>query len=315
MSVDRFLLERTELASTYDSWQTGLLIAGIIAALAGLFTAVCMYQLNDIPKRAARLEAASDARTLERPPSEWPTRLLEKHGWAKSSAVDGLDVFVQRHPPVADGVRVTGVLFKRGELTIVWATAVALGEKYVWPYAQDSEVLEDGEVAVPILDAIPKGEVAAFIRESGSFPVDVIGVGLESSHGGDPEDVFRELSDLRGQRLVEALSRSVTVTTPNKVVNFRSLGLGRAKSIANKGTELERKQRSALIFVIARMNNDTVTSPLEQTLRNLVLNANLTSLNLSDYEYTNQLDLRLSPPLWFDDSELEDWTVPETLPD
>jgi hypothetical protein len=315
MSVDRFLLERTELSSTYDTWQTGLLFAGIIAGVAMAASALCAYQLSEIPKKAARLEAASDAQTLERPPSEWPIRLLEKHGWARNSDVDGLDVFVQRQPPSADGVRITGVLFKRGELTVVWATAVALGEKYVWPYAQDSEVLEDGEVAVPILDAIPKGEVAAFIRQSGNFPVDVIGVGLESSHGGDPADVYRELSDLRGQRLVEALSWSVTVTSPNKVVHYRSLGLGRAQSIASKGTELERKQRSALIVAVARMNNDTVTSPLEATLKNLVLNADLTSLNLSDYEYKDQLDVRLSPPLWFDDSELDEWSVPETLPD
>lgn len=310
--IDRELLERTGLASSYDGWQTALVWAGIIAAVAAIAIAIATYQTGyAIPKRAEEQGKQLDADLMKQPVSAWPTRLLLGNGWSEEKTVGDLSVLIDHPSAVAVGVEPTGILIRRGEQTLAWAKAVPFGERYVWPYAQVSNQLEDGSNAIPITQAVSGTGIGEFIRQTGSYPVDVIGVGLESSHGGDSADIYRELSDDRGASLVEAVANSITIIDPNKEVRYRTIGVGRALTKANKGSDAERRQRSALVIVIARMSHDTINLPDTKRLITLLMDVDLKVVDLSDYEYSSMAARRLSDPLVFGDPSAAPWIAPQ----
>lgn len=222
-----------------------------------------------------------------------------------------LTILVERPLANAVGPQPTGILIRRGEQTLAWAKAVPFGERFIWPYAQVSDQLEDGANRIAISQVVGGTGIAEFIRQTSDFPVDVIGVGLESSHGGDSADIYRKLSDVRGSHLVEAVNKSITVFNPAKTVRYRTLGLGRALENVEKDSDAERRQRSALVIVIARMSHDTINLPETDALVKLLMDVDLTAVDLGEYEYSCMAAERLSPSLVFDDSVSETWSLPK----
>ena len=284
----------------------------IAAAIVAIIVAVGVYQVNvAIPKLAAERSELLDAELMKQPVSAWPTRLLLSNGWESNQSIGDLTVLVDNPPAGAVGTEPTGILIRRGEQTLAWAKAVPFGERFVWPYAQVSDELEDGDNTVAIAQVVARTGIADFVRQTENYPVDVVGVGLESSDGGDPTDKYRKLSDERGVSLVEAVNRSIVVVNPQKVVRYRTLGLGRALAMAPKGSEVERLQRSALVIVIARMSHDTINLPETNALVTLLMDIDLNVVDLSNYEYSAVAARRLSGPLVFEDSSAEPWTAPE----
>ncbi len=287
-------------------------IGALVIFLAAIVGAIAAYQVNSaIPKRAAEIAERLDAQLMQQPVSAWPVRLLMKHDWKPEKTIDTLTVYVHHPETDAVGIQPTGIQIRRGEQTLAWAEAVPFGERYVWPYAQVSDHLEDGQNAIPIVQVVAGTGIADFIRQTGAFPVEVIGVGLESSDGGDPKDTYRELSDDRGMNLAEAVNRSITVMAPGKELRFRTVGLGRALTRAAKNSDPERRQRSALIIVVARMSQDTINLPDTPQLTALLMDVDLKVVDLTDYEYSAVAARRLSVPIVFDGSGGQPWTPPK----
>ncbi|MDP3739735.1 MAG: hypothetical protein Q8R02_20275 [Hyphomonadaceae bacterium] len=299
------------MAATYDGWQFALVAAAIVAGIAAIVIAVATYQTSHaIPKLADERSLKLDADLMQQPESAWPTRLLLANGWANEKAIDDLTILVEHPSEDAIGPQPTGILVRRGEQTLVWAKAVPFGERYVWPYAQVSDQLEDGDNSVSISQVVAGTGIADFIRQTENYPVDIVGVGLESSHGGDAADIYRKLSDDRGVSLVEAVSNSITVVNPQKLLRYRTIGIGRALTKAEKGSNAERRQRSALVIVIARMSHDIINLPETNQLITLLMDVDLKAIDLTDYEYSAIAARRLSVPLVFGDSDAEPWVVP-----
>tara|TARA_R110001606_G_scaffold272376_1_gene420897 strand:- start:786 stop:1796 length:1011 start_codon:yes stop_codon:yes gene_type:complete len=318
MPIERSILNETGLSNAIDGWQSiafwfgiSAAIATSVAALLGIGFVVARNQVeNVIPKKAEALLQERRAVLVEQPESTWPDWFLAEQGWLNVEPEDGIKVFVLRPDKKSAEPQTTGIILKRGTQTLVWANAITLGDQYVWPYAQDKSDLEDGENTIPIGKAIAGTGITQIIRKSEKAQIDIIGVGLESSHGGDPKDEFRELSDSRGQQLISAAEQVIEIPLPSRKINYRTLGLGRALTLEEKGSVAERRQRSALIVVIARMSHDTLMLPLGEAITKLVMDVDIGTVELSNYEYSRVASRRLSVPI-VDDSELDTWSAPK----
>lgn len=104
------------------------------------------------------------------------------------------------------------------------------------------------------------------------------------------------------------------VTIP---IDYRALGLGRAKTIATaKNSAMEKTQRSALLIFVARMMSDTTNFDVTRTLTTLIENVDqLTRVHLSDYEYARLVAARISPILVEPDAVTEPWLFPTQTPE
>lgn len=313
--IERELLERTDLASSYDFWQAVIVWAAIVGAVLVAVASIVGFYANDqvtrvIPKLAAEKSEKLDAEIMKQPASAWPTRVLLKNGWQDKKVSGELTVLVHKTVATPSEYQPTEALIKKGDQTLAWARAVAFGDHRIWPYGPVVDYLEDGANKIPIEKALAGAGLAEFVRQTGTEPVDVIGVGLESSSGGDPNDTFRELSDTRGMHLVGAADKVITIVSADKSISLRTLGLGRALTHAEKDSDQERRQRTALVIVIARMSHDTIMLPLNEALTTLIMDVPLTSVDLRDYEYFTMAAKRLSAPLVFGDAQAEPWTAP-----
>jgi len=318
MEINRDLLLEAGLSNTFDWWQTALLwsaaiTAGLtlITAGVGCFAFYARYKVqNDLPLRAEAARGNLRQSLSLEPPSAWPDWYMVEQGWRHEKDLGELKVFTLSAEPLEGGANTTGIIFKNGSQTVAWAEAIALGDHYVWPYAEDSYELEDGDNTVPIQQAISGTGIANIIRQSPTHFIDVIGVGLESSDGGDPDDEYRELSDNRGMQLAFAARSVIEEPSDSRRVGYRSLGLGRAMNKVARGSQLERQQRSALLVVVARMSHDEIRLPLTDTLSAIVMDVDINTLSLADYEYSCAAEERLSG-VWVDDPNAQEWEVPK----
>ena len=206
----------------------------------------------------------------------------------------------------------TSVILKQGEQTVLWANVFAGGHRYIWNYAEpDQKPLEpllDGDIELSVDDAIQKIEFGELIRSaSEKDKIDIVGIGLESSHGGDEDDTIRKLSRTRGALLAGAVNRKLNITDPDRQVAYYSLGLGRALTSAPRGTEKEKRQRAVVLIVAARARQDIGVIGAEEAIGDLVMNVKVGDIQLTDYEYSMAADIRLSGPLTFDGTGAPDW--------
>ncbi|MEO1381049.1 MAG: hypothetical protein AAFU69_11975 [Pseudomonadota bacterium] len=324
MAVDPEMLVETNLSEAMVNWQTWSFWLGWLASLGAVAVAALTagyfyanYQVErGIPSAVQRRLAELRETIPADPVSTWPDWFLHEEGWESREHPDGLKVFVLKPSGDTSDPNKTGVLFRQGQQTLVWANVISLGDRYVWPYGQNSDVLEDGDNTLGIADAIAGTGLADVIRGVvnteivDNTEIDVVGVGLESSHGGDPNDVFRKLSDLRGQNLIAAAKQVIEVPFASIDIRYRSLGIGRALIEQAERSDLERRQRSALLLVVARFSHDHIQMPLETALSKLVSETDLGAINVSEYEYSCAIVQRLSSPL-VDDPNLPEWTIPE----
>jgi hypothetical protein len=189
------------------------------------------------------------------------------------------------------------LILRRDEENVAWAQAIPFGQRYVWPYAQVSDHLEDGKAQVEIRTVVKDTGISDFLRSTGESPAEIIGVGLESSDGGDPKDEIRQLSIDRAINLLAAVSQAIELPHTPKRIYYRQLGLGRARRSELKESEPERKQRSALVIVVAFLRQDTATQSTEQTLETLLRRLPLQQINLMDYEFSYAMAERMGERL------------------
>lgn len=299
------------------NWGAALQFALIGGGIATLAAAICgaAYWLSD--SKIEEIKRLSDQRLEIRrtelahaDSNTWPLWYMREKGWKSLEVGNGLSIHTLATADPATGEEVVDAQIRQGEDTVVRARIIAFGDRYVWPYAGSSGKLEDGENDIDIETAISGTGIAQIIRENPlAREIDIIGVGLESSHGGDPADTLRQLSDDRGAALISAATRNIVIPDSEVTPSFRILGLGRAiTDQPRRGSDAERKQRSALIIIIARYNRD-ISMTADEAIRHLVETAPLSSIDLMDYEYSCAITQRLSLPI-VDDPTLQDWEVP-----
>lgn len=302
MGVDRQILESTGWALWFDVSQIVYIFAGIVAVLA--------LAANNwwIPLRAEKAAAMAESELKAQPVFAWSRRLLLEDKWEQVDDGGELTFFIKHPTQTLDETRTTSVVVKEGETTLSWINIVALASNNVWPIGAYQE-LEDGKNPLSVFEAVAGTGIADIIRSTGSVPIEIIGVGLESSYGGDDEDTHRRLSIRRGTELVRACHRSLTVLDPTRRISYRTLGLGRARDFAAKDTDIERRQRSALVIVVASMQSTPALLSVDETLAALVMNVEVVGVDLSRYEYSSLADVRLSPSLKFDGDVTPLWNV------
>lgn len=304
MSVERQILESTGWAVWYDAFSIVGVIAGIITVLA---TALNTWW---IPRQAENAVAAKEIALKQQPVFMWPSRLLLEDEWKKVEDAGELEFYVKQPQPKVGEIQTADLIIKDGDVTVSWIKIITLAQNHVWPIGSDKE-LEDGKNTVSISDAIAGSGIADFIRGTPDVPIDIIGVGLESSFGGDPLDTHRRLSIRRGTQLIRASHNALTIVDPDRTVNYRTLGLGRALDVAVKDTDSERRQRSALIVAVANLQTTPALLSVEKTIASLVLRVELTGVDLSRYEYSTLAEDRLSPSLKLDGDGSNPWKVPD----
>lgn len=310
--VNRSLIEQANLAAEYDLWKVvagwggGIAISlGIVVAVA---TAVAFFsnaKLQDLETQAVTFRRELDAETRKTPVSAWPARLLKEDLWTESIRTDGLTRWTRPRATAQGGAipAPTEMLVKKGEETLAHVQAYPFGDTYVWPYGPVANHLKDGQRDIEIVDVVRRLGIADFIRTTSAPVVQVVGVGLESSHGGDPDDLTRELSWQRGILLADAAAQSILVVDPKRRIDFRALGLGRATKSAARETADERRQRSALIMTVAFMRYDAALLRLDESLWQAIVEVPLGALDLFDYEYAFDALERLTGPIAVGDDE------------
>lgn len=237
-----------------------------------------------------------DAELRLQPVSAWPDRLLMEDKWTQSIASDGRALW---ESPIA-AARQSGLppprdlLVRENEETLAWIRVLPFGDRYVWPYGPLSDRLKDGGTDVELRTVVSKLGVGDFVRSSEPYPVEIVGVGLESAHGGDPEDVARLLSWRRSILLAQTTGQSIVVTDTSRRIRFRGLSLGRALTNEPKETLAEQRQRSALIVAVVFMKHDAVNLRLDEELLRTIFRLRLQGVDLMNYEYSFSAMSRLT---------------------
>ena len=291
--VDRSLLEQAGVVKNYDLWAGIAGAAGWVTGVATLFAALGGIALLLANQQTAAFVTAAetfgknlDAKTRQGPVSSWPTRLLREDKWVEAPAPSGLTRWTKPRT-AAQGSDVpppTEMLIMTGEETLAHILASPFGDKFAWPYGPIADRLKDGARDVRLVEAVRRLGIADFIRTSNAPVVQVIGVGLESSHGGDPKDHTRALSWGRGVALAVAASQSIVSIDPTRI-QYRGLGLGRAIKQESRETAAERRQRSALIMTVAFHRYDAAVLSLEDSIWQAIVEVPLSDLDLLGYEY------------------------------
>lgn len=317
--MDRSVLEEAELTAQYDLWtslHSGALIIGaffgVLVALAALASVYSQNKKEATLKQAIDFVTARDAKILESDESEWPVRLLIANDWSIIAEDD--DVITLKKDGVrraANGSRISDFMIKKGDQTLVWSSVVILGEGLVWPYSENADELIDGTIRVSVREAVSGTGIGDLARKSGEHHLEIIGIGLESSHGGDPDDLYRSLSDSRGIKLISAANKNIEMLDDREPPKFRTLGLGRALSETERDTNLERHQRSAILMLIERRRHDVVAMPLKAALEKLIFEIKIDGVDLFDYEYSCVADRRLSVPIAFGGTTGKVWQAPK----
>ncbi|MDX1292129.1 MAG: hypothetical protein R3265_04895, partial [Hyphomonas sp.] len=289
-------------------------LAALATAVAAVFAFVHFIAKDRvervIPNKAREVQDQRRQTLLDLPESSWPDWLLLENGWTQEDHGNDLKSFILVSTENNSGAHSTDIILKRGSQTLVWANAIALGDRYVWPYSGEGDELEDGENTITVHRAIAGIGLSDFVRKNIDARIDIVGVGLESSHGGDDTDVYRNLSVARGRKLISASEQSIEVPVLSTQLNYRVLGLGRALTAVEKGSDAERRQRSVLILALARKSHDEIMFSVEDAIDFLVTDFDFLSPELSDYEYACVIKERLSPVLKLVENSTE-WTAPE----
>lgn len=304
--MDRDDIVRAGLEATYDFWSAATLWAALCVALAMAVAGFAAYQVQfGIPNKAAILNGATENNLSKQSPAAWPVWLLTKRGWKKienknrAALPPDFDAYYRAPKRQADAPREVEILIRRGDQSIALARTLALGENWSWPFDDDGNWIEDGTVKRNLREALGGSKLKDFVESNRAFPLDVVGIGLESSFGGDPKDELRALSDRRGSRLAR-VAKDLLGDTTDASVSFRTLGLGRCLTVAaQRGSSEERKQRSLLLVAIARLSNDVVAASIESAILSIVLDSSdlIAGIDLKDYEYSYAAAKRLSGPL------------------
>lgn len=309
------------LPDTFDFWNGVRWWSTIIAAVAAVVAALGYWRASDIERKEKTAGASLEADIKKSPHSQWPSSLLIKEGYkpVPVDAAEGINVLVDVAKTGRDKPTVASVIVKGAEdETLAWALTFALGEHYVWPYSHDDlDHLLDGEVPVALTDAVKATGIVERVRATGASAGDLIGIGLESSLGGIPDDTGRTLSTARAVELMEAAEQVLQEAGISIPIDYRALGLGRAKTQAPaKNSGLERLQRSALLVFVARKMNDTAKFNTARTVITIVEDVDeLTRINLTDYEYAKHVGVRLSPPLVGEGEGDSTWKYPTASPE
>jgi hypothetical protein len=305
MPLDPEIVAEAGLERALSTWEGLQVLSGWIAAFAAAFTALATlghFIVKDrvdrvIPNKVRQIHDQRRQTFLALPESSWPDWLLLENGWKQEDRRGDLKSFVSTSEVSDFGAYSTDIILKRGSQTLVWANAIALGDRYIWPYASEGEELEDGDNTITVQQAIAGTGISNFVRKNIGARIDIVGVGLESSHGGDDEDARRKLSVSRGRKLISASEQTIEVPFDSTQVNYRVLGLGRALTTAEKGSDAERRQRSVLVLALARKSHDEIMFPVEDAIEILITDFDLGSPELADYEYACVAKERLSPVL------------------
>lgn len=260
----------------------------LVVAVGGLALLVANGKLTSLTTAAETFGKTRDAQIRLQPVSAWPDRLLKEDGWTQTIAASDRIIW-ESQPPAPKGSEPplpTDLLVRSNEETLAWVRVLPFGDRYVWPYGAQSDRLKDGNADVEVLAVVSRLGIGDFVRSSERALVEIVGVGLESSHGGDPNDDTRMLSWERSVLLAQAAGQSLTVTDPMKPIRFRGLSLGRALKAEERETIAEQRQRSALIVAVAFLKYDTVNLRLDEELLRPILNLRLHGVNLMGYEYS-----------------------------
>lgn len=285
------------------------------SGLAFIRSEIAKSKKTEIEQEAAARLAAEEQSLLEQSVSVWPTKLLLKQGWRSKPGMTNLTIwFDAPNDPKPEATSVE-VLIKADEETLAHAVVTTFGENYVWPYREDDDFLKDGDENISIRSAIQGTKIGSHVRGAERKPIEVIGVGLESSHGGDPDDIYRHLSDLRGQALIAATRVTLTDTAAQERISYRALGLGRSVDPASFQSLKEKRQRGVLILTIIRHKSEVVELPITAAITQILADETLIGMDLSEYEYFCLIPDRLSPPLNFEGTGEGYWTPPEVTPE
>lgn len=292
--VDKSLLEQARVLEQHTWWQglaNGLGLAAAagvaVAGVAGLALFFVTNHLKNIETAAETFGKQRDVTIRKGPVSKWPDRLFIEDKWTSSKAADGAVVWVSPtlNSPSADIPTPTDMLLRRDEETFVWVRSMPFGDKYVWPYGPVYDRLKDGNNDITLRTVVGRLGLGDFVRTVGAdaSEVEIVGIGLESSHGGDKSDDIRILSWHRANAMAEAAAATLTTIDPDKV-HFRGLGLGRARKAAVKESAEEKRQRSALIIGVAFMRREARVA-LDPILLSSILGMPANGLDLMGYEY------------------------------
>lgn len=315
--MDREAIVRAGLQSSFDFWAAVSFWAPLLLALATLASGIALYQIQiGIPRQAAELNGATERKLSAQSPAAWPSWLLAKKGWTKVKdrgvLPTPLDAYYRASPEASSSSGQLEILIRHGDQSVALARTLTLGDKWSWPFGLATDDIEDGSTSVRLVDALRGTNLSQFVKENAAFPIDLVGIGLESSIDGDAEDTLRVLSDRRGVKVAHRAHDLLQPIRVEKDISYRSLGLGRnLDSGVAEGTEVERRQRSVLVAVFARLSNDVVAASIEDAILWIVIDtSNLVSgVDLRRYEYAYAAKQRLSSPLtWSGDG------TPRTFP-
>ena len=303
--MDREQLVAAGLADKFEYWSQAVLwwpaIFGALAVLAGAY---CGSKTQiEIPKQVAKILGDEETRLLPQSVSAWPAWMLKKHNWIRFERKDTIilphnfSAFYHVPDALSGDAKEIDFLIKQGDVTVAAARTLTVGEKWSWPLSGYADTIEDGTNNKKLLDLLATTKLKQFANDNAMFDMDFVGIGLESSYGGEPTDELRTLSDRRGDVIAREAKKLLTPITFQKSVKFRTLGLGRSLATGvMKGEEDERRQRSIFLAAFSRLDNNVTQATIEESILSIVIDASelVSKVDLKNYEYSYAAKQRLS---------------------
>lgn len=315
------------LEASYNFWSLvrfwsgfGVVASGFVTAVAAFLLWYSAHQIDQrIPANAAKITGADEARLGSKSPAAWPEWLLLKKGWVavhpRTNWAKENNVRLFHRPMVTSGDVVrTEIILKQDDQTVAFAHLYSMGSGLSWPFDEAAGMVEDGNLRVDLDQVVKRSGLVEFASAYDRYPLDIVGVGLESSVSGQRADEYRRLSDVRGVIIAHAALKALSAVEAREHRSFRAIGLGRHLAVGvTKGSDAERKQRSVVLLALVRMRNDTITSPATSTILTILESSGsyVKFVDLDQYEYSYAADVRLSGELSWGDGGGALHKVPE----
>lgn len=328
MAINRSDLIRAELDEEYDKWnhsydfwaslvqwQSWWPIVAIIIIFFAYTTFTESRQkhfkskISSVERKLEKFLINEEKSLLEKSETLWPQSLLLKRGAEKYTLENGFIVYSKVvKTDIEEGVELQ--IRTSDDEVLAHAYVSSFGSRLVWPFNESDGFLEDGSNIVEIKEAISNTGIGKHIRQAQGVPVEVIGIGLESSFGKNVDD-RRLRSHNRGQELIKAVHLIIDETGKKSRITFRTLGLGKHTECAKiKNSEIERQQRSALIVVANLFRHEIVQLDIKNALKTILQDNQNLPIEISKYEGFPEIKDRLSVPIKFDGSGVSFWVPP-----
>lgn len=291
---DQQLLEAVNWTGLHRTLIILAIVFGFIAAVFGtahkLLPNFAWFKYERQQRDALALEGIRDKVWLMNEPQ------LIKSEFEKVELEDDLALFYRVPPFATDKLPVVEAVIKDGLETVGFAEIMALDHKVSWTYGS-SETVRYQDEDTPLSDYLKDSSIPKHLAERSQDPLDIIAIGIMSTIKRPPNTTFAPapkattegptLSTKRALSLGATFRESADFVKTRKVA-YWTLDLGAGKTATEKDSDLEKKQRAAILVALTRRAQIDRPLSAEQAMALITTNVKVYETDLTDFAYSGR---------------------------